>query len=525
METEGIVIAEYKRLQAKLPNTDSLAGLVLQEFDPTAYPTLDVVSALKQYLEQAQHYMRKLVRAAIARQRHYDLFIENKRPEDAGHQHWRESMNDVAAAAVETLEHWDTVYNNLMNKQFDDGEKYKQVAFDDSYRYKPFRFDITAINVDKLSIVEEKRRKKFVSRPKLSEQQKKLFKKEAKRWNEERRRFDLAAIADETERNKAANEKHAAFVAEQLRRQQELMTIAVNNSKTNFFQEMAAAKDSCTRITAKEILANFSGWGLFDTRKQVTCPYNGFIFKIEEPESVDDYRGIAQRYINALKLNSGEAVDFVKWAVLWDNIMCNGSKLFLEIAATEYLLYLFTDVNFKRSWLASGDLAHSIALVFWTIPVDQFIDLLHKINYKKLGSDIRRAMIIDFFHGMYPIFVPLVHNHKLAELLKPEHIQKAIYFYDTRSPFFFTPDPKVKLLKQLEPALCVSKIAQQAAQAIRVWHSRIQVFVELVRRAKSLASNTTLTVEDKLKGGMDVSIDELSPADQAAIFDHLAKMK
>lgn len=172
---EAAYIDQYKRDQSHLPDVDTLGGLWSPDFDPSAYLGMEYLHALEAYLQEQRKYSTALSKAARSRQSHYDVFIRDKREEDSGHRYWREGMNEIALDAEEKLSYW----SKVRETKFDEAVRFSDlmeslVRERGEKRFVPTRLE--AINIDRDATLRGKR----VSKPKLSEAEKKRRKREAK---------------------------------------------------------------------------------------------------------------------------------------------------------------------------------------------------------------------------------------------------------------------------------------------------------------------------------------------------------
>lgn len=189
---EAYYISLYKDYTEKhLPEVETLAGLWAPDFDETAYPNLDFVSALQAYLNDLEPYCKVLSKAAELRQDHYRLFIENKINEDSGHRNWREGMNFMADDCQEKLKYWKEIHSKALNEliEEDEIEKAKESS-------KKLNIDISIRNYD----LEERKTQKdktkrfnpkhIVKRPPLSAKEKKRRLRQHQAWVKARRALE-----------------------------------------------------------------------------------------------------------------------------------------------------------------------------------------------------------------------------------------------------------------------------------------------------------------------------------------------
>lgn len=189
---EGRAISLYKEYHLnKLPITETIDGLWLQDFDEEAYPDLDTISALQCYLDNAKTYTATLSRAAELRELHYQEFIrpyenDGSVTEDPKHSYWRLAMNAVAIAARVSLLKWQNIHATLLDKLITEQEKrslqkelqaMRQVSPPVKLSTRNVDFDPTrkstseTVNRPTISEAEKRRRKNIRKKEKIAENQ------------------------------------------------------------------------------------------------------------------------------------------------------------------------------------------------------------------------------------------------------------------------------------------------------------------------------------------------------------------
>lgn len=191
---EREAIALYKEYQKKhLPATETLGGLWAPDFDHTAYPQLDRVSALRKYLDELEPYARVLNRAAHLRQLHYEQFMTGK--EDDGHRKWREGMNAIANDALEKYKYWEKIHDSEMGVVILQHESRDRVLSRDSILSIQ---DLSVRNVD----YDQTARNEIsvVFRPKLSEREKQRRKKTSKEYARKKKAQEQLLVKEASEK-------------------------------------------------------------------------------------------------------------------------------------------------------------------------------------------------------------------------------------------------------------------------------------------------------------------------------------
>jgi hypothetical protein len=197
---EADAINAYKSYaENHLPEVDTLGGLWAPDFDPTAYPNLDMISALRSYLDALDPYCNSLNRAAELRQHHYELFIRGIQQEGDGHRFWREGMNRIAEDCREKSQYWSRIHNRLLEKvivQYEIEERRKE-----SQRAP---IDITIRNPDMVVTKKSQKTQRFnpksiTVRPPISKTERERRKREYKLWTTERKARETQLIEEATD--------------------------------------------------------------------------------------------------------------------------------------------------------------------------------------------------------------------------------------------------------------------------------------------------------------------------------------
>jgi len=165
---EREAIKTYKEYQKKhLANMARLSDYYAPDFDPEAYPNIDKIDALQNYLSELRKYYKHLSKAAGLRQKHYEEFVMLRKNEDYDHKAWREGLNAISKNCEEKIKFWE----NHADKEFDKLIKSS---------YTPV--NIIAKNVDySPNMRDDTRKKKSLRPPKSSAAEKAKMRKEYKR--------------------------------------------------------------------------------------------------------------------------------------------------------------------------------------------------------------------------------------------------------------------------------------------------------------------------------------------------------
>jgi len=226
-DKEKIAISNYKYHQGKLQLVETLEGLWLQDFDNSVYPNLDIISGLKVYLNEAEPYIRALIKASESRQSHYEIFIKPDeiamiRFEDLGHKYWREGMNVLAIEAKKTFDKWYGHHEKMFDKLISDNDKvlmYKEMK---NNKIPPVKLstknvdfnstkESSAIQRPKLSEAEKKRRKTIKKKEKKKEKRENELEKKLK---EQREQVDLNKFKHEYETINILKQNYERFTAQ-----------------------------------------------------------------------------------------------------------------------------------------------------------------------------------------------------------------------------------------------------------------------------------------------------------------------
>ncbi len=109
-DQECILISEYKLWAKQLPIFKTLS-----EYWVTNY-TGNTTDELVIYLKTLKAYLIPLSKTVKLRQKHFEIFIEEKRYEDAGHKYWRQSMNEILLDAQDKYKYWNDYHTLVIQK-------------------------------------------------------------------------------------------------------------------------------------------------------------------------------------------------------------------------------------------------------------------------------------------------------------------------------------------------------------------------------------------------------------------------
>lgn len=170
-------IQRYKEYAKKnLPMTETLQGLWAPDFEPNENETLDEqISTLRLYLDHLKKYSDRLMKTAELREKHYLLFIKNKREEDIGHKKWRLGMNEIAKDAEEKFEYWNATHDRI----------FKSYCHKMCNRRKPPPKSIHCVNVD--FETDKRFLQTIIQKPKMSDKEKKRRRKERQKEKKRKR--------------------------------------------------------------------------------------------------------------------------------------------------------------------------------------------------------------------------------------------------------------------------------------------------------------------------------------------------
>ena len=385
---EKISIGLYKDYQHKyLPNVDTLADLILPNFDAEAYPGVDYVSALKTYLDDNAKYVRHLVRAAQLRQQHYEDFIRDRKDEDEGHKRWREGMNKIAEDAQEKLSYWQQIHDEKLDRLVKRQKERKEV-----YASAPENTQLsfyTDLNVDKSK---HKTVRKTVVAPKLSKKEVEKRREEARKAREEKKRQEAQVVEDVY-----AKHLHALNVSKAARKIGDVYSV----------REYAA---DTTHIVKEYVeIENIVGlmvWYLIS-------------IGVRTEDDIDGYR-----LDLALKYGSGRAMTsqmiYDTWYALWDKqflLVCDDN----EVLGNYYLTLFEIETDYR-----SIDSAEILRAVTEDPAFVDMYESIHDCHYRILmfGHHIRLSMSV----GLQMLFIYALNNEPNA--MTARAVSSVIYMFE-----------------------------------------------------------------------------------------------